>query len=292
MNSRMRRRTTERLAAYLEGEVTASERLAIDKDLAEDAEQRKYLAQLLQIRSAVASPVAELEDLDLVARVRQGAKSPPLPKKVEFGRWVWAASSAAVAAGLASYVGVTSNSDSTAAPEFQTRAVETPTHARWTGVQVYRVDASNSQALPLGQIINPRDGLLFSYTNSGTQPFSHLAVFGVDDAGQVFWYHPAYLDAQTDPESIPIRAGVTQEPLNAVVRHVYTGESLRLYAMFSHRPWRVSELEAWVKQAGSGEAAPSPIPHDVFGKSERKPEPALEGTWIQHLNVEVSRKVP
>lgn len=274
--------------------MTASERQAIDKALADDPEQRKYLAQLVQIRSALASPVAELEGVDLVAGVRQRAAMPPARKPRDLSSWIWAAAgTTAVAAGLVLYVGATFRGRATAWPEFQTRALETPTQGRWTGVHAYRVDATNSQALPLEQKMNVRDGLLFSYTNSGTQPFSHLAVFGVNDAGQVFWYHPAYLDVHTDPESIAIRPGVIQEPLNAVVRHEYSGDSLELYAVFSHRPLRVSELEAWLKQTGSDQATPFPAPStDGIGEGARGQTPAPDGIWVQHLTVGVSRNAP
>ena len=62
-----------RLTAYLEGEVTASERAAIEAELAESAEARRRLGQLRGLKSLLEAPATELETIDLAARVRVAA---------------------------------------------------------------------------------------------------------------------------------------------------------------------------------------------------------------------------
>ena len=64
------------LSAYLEGEVTASERAVIETELVNSASARRTLAQLRNLSELLAAPDADLEAIDLAARVRAASRQP------------------------------------------------------------------------------------------------------------------------------------------------------------------------------------------------------------------------
>ncbi|HET9931866.1 MAG TPA: hypothetical protein VFQ35_14290, partial [Polyangiaceae bacterium] len=75
------------LSAYLEGEVTASERASIEAELNESAEARRTLAQLRDVRALLSAPEAELESMDLPSRVRAAVRQPAAgPATLSSGR--------------------------------------------------------------------------------------------------------------------------------------------------------------------------------------------------------------
>src|SRR6478609_6254402 len=76
------------LAAYLEGEVTASERAEIEAELATSAKARRALSQLRNIRELLQAPDPALEDIDLAARVQLAARQPLRPPAARKGRFV------------------------------------------------------------------------------------------------------------------------------------------------------------------------------------------------------------
>src|SRR5688572_2608965 len=97
------RLSSELLTAYLEGEVPASDRVAIETALRDDPRARRRLEQLRHIASCLAAPVPELEQVDLAARVRaELAKPAPAPKRVRHAL-AWG-TSLAVAASVGFFV--------------------------------------------------------------------------------------------------------------------------------------------------------------------------------------------
>ena len=115
---------------------------------------------------------------------------------------------------------------------------------RWAGIGVYRVTGGGPPQR-LGERISRDDGLLFTYTNLGARPFTHLMIFAVDGSAQVRWFYPAYQRAGTNPASISIEANANV-PLAEVVRHPFATGPATFQALFSRRPLRVEEVEAWL----------------------------------------------
>src|SRR5687767_10641967 len=66
----------ELLAAFVEGELSGSERVALEAALSEDPSLRQRLAGLEKLREALVAPVAELEGLDLTDAVRARIDAP------------------------------------------------------------------------------------------------------------------------------------------------------------------------------------------------------------------------
>ena len=113
------------------------------------------------------------------------------------------------------------------------------------------------------------DALLFSYSNGGPEPFSHLMIFGVDTAGRVFWYHPAFTDAATDPTSLPIGGGQVDVELPEQVRHQLAPGHLTIYGLFTRQPLGVKAVEqevARLRSQAAGEGG-QPAPRLGFDRS-------------------------
>lgn len=259
------------LAAYLEGEVTASERAAIEVELGNSAESRRTLAQMRNLTAQLAAPASTLESIDLAARVRAAVRAPialqpPKRKPTLF----WALGLAACLGAVLSYVNRPSTMTGAvalnapraeaSAGEFQAKSNDAPLNAdrRWAGIQVYRV-AGGGVPEPLGAELSAKDGLLFSYTNLAPQPFGYLMIFAVDAKNEVRWFYPAYEAAGENPESIPIAHGRANVPLTELVQQDFAAGPLALYALFTRRPFNVSDVESWVKEHGRP-AAESPLP--------------------------------
>src|SRR4051812_5568580 len=96
------------LAAYLEGEVTASERSAIEVELENSADARRTLEQMRSLTEHLAAPLPELESIDLSSRVRAAVRDrvPVRPARSSSARSlpVWLVGLAAGLAGVALYL--------------------------------------------------------------------------------------------------------------------------------------------------------------------------------------------
>jgi hypothetical protein len=243
------------LAAYLEGEVTASEAAALEAQLAERPAARRRLAELREMGAALGQPVPELEAIDLAARVGRAIRSPaPIPRR---RTPVWAGLLALGAAGAAAAILVGSPRHD----EFLARsaAAGSTDGERWAGVQAYRVGEAAGAPRPLGEQMAAGDALVFSYTNLGPRPFAYLMIFAVDARGEVRWFQPAYETPGSDPPSIGVAAGQAEAPLGEVVRHDFAPGPLVIYAVFSRQPLHVRQVEAVV---GGARGAPAGLPFE------------------------------
>src|SRR5262245_54158409 len=228
----------ESLAAYLEGEVTASESAALEAQLAEMPAARRRLAQLRDTRDALGAPIPELEGIDLAPAVGRALRAPAAAPRQRGRFWAGFLTAGALAAAMGAVALWPRSSD-----EFRPKSASADGDRagegdRWAGVQVYRVDGSG-EPQRLGDRVSAREGLLFSYTNLGPQPFEWLMIFAVDGRGEVRWFYPAYESPGTNPASIGIKPGEAEVALSDAVYHDLAAGPLVLYGVFSHRPLRV-----------------------------------------------------
>jgi hypothetical protein len=260
---RLDRRSATRLAAYLEGEVTGSERDAVEQQLGESAAARRALDQLRDVKSLLEAPAPTLEGLELGPRVSRALKA-PLPKPPSRIGKVWAASVAVMAAcaALALLIAGRPSHDAEFTAKSSSRAL--PDAKRWAGVRVYRV-AGQAAPEPLGESVSGADGLLFSYTNLGQQPFGYLMLFGVDAKGEVRWFYPAYDVAGENPQSIAVARGAADVALGELISHDFAPGPLAIYALFTSEPHHVLEVEGWAK---SGALERSPVRGGVLQRFE------------------------
>ncbi len=70
-----------------------------------------------------------------------------------------------------------------------------------------------------------------------------LMIFGLDEHGHVFWYHPAWIDPKDDPASVRVETGAGLKPLREAIAHELDGRTLELHALFSNAPRTVKAVE-------------------------------------------------
>jgi hypothetical protein len=95
--------------------------------------------------------------------------------------------------------------------------------------------------------IDGSDGLAFAYVN--TTHKRRLLIFAVDDARQVYWYHPVWSDARDDPQGNGIVADDAIHELPQAVTHALTGRRLQLFGVFANQALSVRDVEAVVARA-------------------------------------------
>jgi len=124
-------------------------------------------------------------------------------------------------------------------------------------VVAFRIRGSEHE--PVGHLasIAATDELAFAYAASGTHPY--LAVFGVDESGQFYWYFPAWLDAKTVPTVLHVAPTEQLVELSEAVRHDLRGHHLWIYAAFLDRPWTTVEIEARAGRPGAAITIDRPI---------------------------------
>jgi hypothetical protein len=242
------RSQTAKLVAHLEGEVTPSERAAIEAELRDSPNARRTLEQLRNLSELLAAPASELESMDLAARVHAKARQLPREQPARTRRLA-----ALFVGGLAACLGsaLFFVHRPQEISEFRAKGNDAPLleGKRWAGIQVQRVSAHGTPE-PLGTTMARDDGLSFSYTNLGPHPFDYLMIFATDASAEVRWFYPAYENTADNPLSIAIAHGRAHVPLGELVQQDVAEGPLLLYALFTTKPLSVLAIEAWLKQHG------------------------------------------
>lgn len=119
---------------------------------------------------------------------------------------------------------------------------------------VYRLTQDGGSE-PLTQAMAARDELAFAYLNPEGRPF--LMVFGVDEHGHVFWYHPSWSDAAANPSAVPVAPSADMVELPEAISQNLDGQELTLHAVFMDAPWTVRQME---EQLAQGPDALSRLP--------------------------------
>jgi hypothetical protein len=113
-------------------------------------------------------------------------------------------------------------------------------------LEVYRVRPGDPPERVRDEI-NATDELAFAYENRAGK--KRLMVFGVDESGNIYWYHPAWQDPAEKPVAVTIEGGVGIRELPEAIGHSIRGETLRIYAVFTDEPLPVESIEALIKRA-------------------------------------------
>lgn len=241
----------EMLAAYLEGELTPSEKAMIDAEIADSTAVRRRLERLCAIRDALCRPASGLGEVDLVPDIRRAIEAPRPAAPWRRGLRSWYAGLVAVASCMLVLGGAMLLRP--ASSEFRPKSgAAAEGRERWAGIQVYRVDDGHAPER-VARELSAGDGLLFSYTNLGRDPFDYLMVFGVDARGEVRWFYPAYVQEGTNPTSIRIGRRHSNVPLPELIRHAWPPGPLAIHALFTGSPLAVLQVEALLRQPHRGD---------------------------------------
>lgn len=131
--------------------------------------------------------------------------------------------------------------------DFAARGAVTPERAE---IVAYRTNPT--ERLERYSRIRANDEIAFAYTNP--RGFHRLLVYGVDEHGHVYWYHPAWVLPADDPHAIPIAAGPELHELPAAIRHALDGHELALHALFTNDDVSVRRVESLLAKSGGPSA--------------------------------------
>jgi hypothetical protein len=131
---------------------------------------------------------------------------------------------------------------------------------------VYRVKHGTPAELVQDEIA-ATDELAFAYQNSAGKKW--LLVFGVDEQNSVYWFHPGWMDASSNPSAVPMEQSSEPVELPEAIQHSLQGNQLSIHAIFSDTRLSVRQIEAMLKRPGKL-SIPSGI-HRVLPLRVRRP---------------------
>jgi hypothetical protein len=225
---------------HFRGRISTEQELSLRRHLPECPSCReRYERHLLNSRLAGGLPRSDRLAIGL------GLPRPPSPARRWAGAHLSVLGLVAGAAVVALVVGLRPAPDGAIDEQFTARG--TPAGAARAAsptLQLYRVDSQGEQVAVRGWI-QAADELAFAYGNPAG--FRHLAVFGADESGKIYWFFPAWTDPKADPVALSIEKGEHRE-LPEAIGHVYQGSRLRVVGLFLNQPVSVRTIEKHVRK--------------------------------------------
>lgn len=248
------------LIAYLEGEVTSSERAEIERQLADSRPAHRRLDEYRELVASLRDQTADAGAVDLVPAIRDAVAAVTPAQPARRRAWLAAAGIAAMLVAVAGGVALRS-SDDVDDGEFRARSAGPADDPdRWVRLQIYVVGDDDSPR-PLGARVHSGDGFLVGYRRGPDSPLGYLMVLAVAADGQIRWFYPAHTDVAADPRSIRLgAAGHTTETIELpdLIEHELPPGALAIYGLFTSEPLPVSEVEAAiVRLVAAGELDPA-----------------------------------
>jgi hypothetical protein len=164
------------------------------------------------------------------------APAAPAPKRQPWRR-SWTLAAAATAAGVALLV----HARIGRAPDGEFGVRGPAAIAAGPTLDIYRVTEDGSTR-PSEGWMSARGELAFAYRNP--TGFARLMVFGVDDWGDIYWFHPAWTNVGQDPVAVAVGAGEGPFELPEAIHHDVRGSRLRIVALFTDAAISVRDAEA------------------------------------------------
>lgn len=226
----------DRIARYLQKDLSAAEAEQLEAQLPEDPELQRILHKERTLVELLSAPVPAIDRLDVVSGVHRRLQT---PKKSS--AWPWISGLGVALAALALFALLPGPMLESEWPGMTARSAQPKSDSQWMGVQVWT--AGPQGMVPVGTTIEAESELLFSYTNLGPKPAEYLMVLGRDARGQIRWYYPGWTDPDSDPPAITIQAGEAQVVLKEAIRHDLPTGPLQIRALFFASPQTVREVE-------------------------------------------------
>jgi hypothetical protein len=230
---------------YFHGRLSPERSHAMFEALQDDEEAQAYFErrQLL----ADLDPSAG----DAAARIGQslGFSVPtPEPERSPLLSWLPGLSIVGAAAAVLFFV-VPADTDPRPPPSdgFTARGNGTVDAGLKADVVAYRIFSTGQEqtSVEVSGSIAAADELAFAYVNpTGKQ---HLMIWGVDEGGAVYWYHPAWTDAADNPAAVPVRRARTLTELPEAIAHDVAGQQLSLFALLTDERPTVRDVEATLR---------------------------------------------
>lgn len=105
----------------------------------------------------------------------------------------------------------------------------------------YSLSAGKAPEIVDGRVARTGE-LAFAYSNAAGKRY--LMVLGIDEHRHVYWYHPAWTEAGTNPVAVAAAAGPGPHELPEAISHRLDGRRLTLFALFMDAALDVQTVEA------------------------------------------------
>jgi hypothetical protein len=125
-------------------------------------------------------------------------------------------------------------------------------------LRVYRIRTGLAPEPVQGEL-RATDELAFAYQNAAGKKW--LLIYGVDEHGHVYWFHPSWSDPDADPSAVPAQAGEGLHELPEAISHALDGGKLTLHEVLSDERLTVRRAESLMQGREPGE--PLPVPDAV-----------------------------
>jgi len=227
------------LVMYLEGDVTPSERAALEAQLRDEPAVRRELDCVRSIVERVRAD-DDVACIDLVPAVRAAIAAPPKSRARPRMLIAWAVAASAVAALSLLWIARDHTGD-----EFRAKAAAVHRDpGQWSGIAVYQ-QAATGGFRRIDQHVERGRALAFTYTNLGAAPFRYLAIVAIDAQGEHYRYYPA----DDDGTAISIQPGSAVQLPDLVEHDLPTGP-LAIYAVFANQPLTMVAVDAALGHSG------------------------------------------
>ena len=219
--------------------IRPAEELALRAHLPDCARCRTYYERHMSYAELVPARPRMAERLGVGLGVAVAAPVPAPERHPSRQAWFvsWAAAAACLALLVTGQVGRRSDRD------FGARGLAS--NETGAALEIYRVTGDRTTK-PTDGWMAAGDELAFAYRNP--TGFARLMIFGVDDRGDIYWFHPAWTDARLDPVAVPVNAGVGPFELPEAIQHPIRGSRLRIVALFTNAAPSVRSLEETWRQ--------------------------------------------
>lgn len=117
-------------------------------------------------------------------------------------------------------------------------------------LRVYRIRTGLPPELVKGEL-RAVDELVFTYENVAGKKW--LLIYGVDEHGHVYWFHPRGTGTDAGLAAVPALAGVGPHELTEPVSNALDGKKLTLHGVFSDERLTVKRVESLLRGRGPDE---------------------------------------
>lgn len=236
------------------GELTVNQLRTLDEHVAVCSGCARARDQIRQLAADLSRVPAPLQGGEFVARVMAARAQEPVaqPRRRSYFPLLSAAALVLVVAGSVKLLADRPGAEDSWTARGQGTKSKIPLNAPASEVLVMR----EGKLLPLsGQTLSSVDAFAVRYLNPTSQT-QYLAAFAVDAAGAVHWIFPAYLDAATDPSSVPLAPATDERLLPQLVAPEKPAPGpMRVFTLTSPKPTSVKRVEESLRDAPPGTSA-------------------------------------
>ena len=122
-------------------------------------------------------------------------------------------------------------------------------------LRVYRIRTGLNPEPVQGEL-RATDELAFAYQNAAGKKW--LLIYGVDEHGHIYWFHPSWSDPDADPVAVPAQAGEGLHELPEAISHELDGGKLTLHGVLSDERLTVRRAESLMQGRAPGGPFPGP----------------------------------